>query len=103
MSRRVIIVKSEKNIYYVIVITAVRTESMRFNRRIMKAKLHNLAISDFLAPSAHITLVSARFQWHDAHNELHKISFICFKGYSQTTTPRCELISMLLTHIERVS
>ena len=29
--------------YYVFVITAVRTESMRFNRRIMKAKLNTWA------------------------------------------------------------
>jgi hypothetical protein len=56
MSRWLIMVKSEKSIYFVIVITAVRTESMRFNRRKMKAKLNTWAISDFLAPCANIPL-----------------------------------------------
>jgi len=101
MSGRVIMVKSEK--IGIIVITAVRTESMRSNRRIMKAKLNTCAISDFLAPHAFIPLGSASLRWHDAHNKLHKISFLSFNGDPQSTTTRCELISMLLSHTERVS
>jgi hypothetical protein len=73
---------------------------MRFNRRVMKAKLNTWAISDFLAPRAYITLGLASLWWHGAYNILHKISFLSFKGGSQTVTPRYELISMLLSHTE---
>ena len=73
------------------------------NRRIMKAKLNTWAISDFLAPRAYIPLGSASLRWHDAHNKLHKISFVSFKSDPQSATPRCELISMLLSRTERVS
>lgn len=73
--------------YYVFVITAVRTESMRFNRRIMKAKLNTWAISDFLAPRAYTPLGLASLRWHDAHNKLHKISFLSFKSDTQATIP----------------
>jgi hypothetical protein len=108
VSKRVIMVKSEerkkeKKKYYLIVITAVRTESRRSNRRIMRAKLSTSAISDFIVPRAFIPLGSASLRLHDAHNRLHKISFLSFKSDPQSTTPRCEMTSILLSHSERVS